>query len=70
MAHSTGSARHWHVSLRATWLMLQYGEFRQGFNKDKADTRIVAYGMRYLVENYVAKPWALEDVDMAEAFYK
>lgn len=48
----------------------QYGEFRQGFNKDKADTRIVVYGIRYLVENYIAKPWTTEDVDMAEAFYK
>lgn len=31
---------------------------------------MVAYGIRYLVENYIAKPWTMEDVDMAEAFYK
>ncbi|GLC38639.1 hypothetical protein PLESTB_000455100 [Pleodorina starrii] len=50
--------------------MVAYGEFRQGFNKDKADTRMVSYGIRYLVENYIAKPWTKEDVEMAEAFYK
>lgn len=44
--------------------MVAYGEFRQGFNKDKTDTRMVAYGIRYLVENYIAKPWTMEDVDM------
>lgn len=49
---------------------MQYGEFRQGFNKDKTDTRMVSYGMRYLVENYIAKPWTMEDVEMAEAFYR
>jgi hypothetical protein len=53
-----------HVSLA------QYGEFRQGFNKDKADTRLVSYGIRYLVENYIAKRWTMEDVEMADAFYK
>ncbi|KXZ56944.1 hypothetical protein GPECTOR_1g851 [Gonium pectorale] len=50
--------------------MVAYGEFRQGFNKDKNDTRMVSYGMRYLVENYIAKRWTMEDVDMAEAFYR
>ncbi len=48
----------------------QYGEFRQGFNKDKVDTRMVNYGIRYLVENYISKPWTREDVAMAEAFYR
>ncbi|KAG2489592.1 hypothetical protein HYH03_011873 [Edaphochlamys debaryana] len=47
-----------------------YGEFRQGYNKDKADTRMVSYGMRYLVENYISKPWTMEDIAMAESFYK
>ncbi|GIL51514.1 hypothetical protein Vafri_7487 [Volvox africanus] len=50
--------------------MVAYGEFRQGFNKDKTDTRMVSYGIRYLVDNYIAKPWTMEDVEMAEAFYR
>lgn len=50
--------------------MVAYGEFRQGYNKDKADTRMVAYGIRYLIEHYIAKPWTMRDVDLAEAFYK
>lgn len=49
--------------------MVAYGEFRQGFNKDKTDTRVVAYGIRYLIEHYIAKPWTIRDVDLAEAFY-
>ena len=31
---------------------------------------MVSYGIRYLVENYISKPWTLEDVALAEAFYK
>ncbi|KAG2442447.1 hypothetical protein HXX76_002533 [Chlamydomonas incerta] len=50
--------------------MVAYGEFRQGFNKDKTDTRMVSYGMRYLVENYISRQWTMEDVEMADAFYR
>ena len=48
----------------------QYGEFRVGFQKDKEDTRIVAYGIRYLIDNYIAKQWTMEDVERADLFYK
>ena len=50
--------------------MLQYGEFRQGYNKDLTDTRQVVYGIRYLIENYIARQWTVEDVERAELFYK
>lgn len=50
--------------------MVAYGEFRSGFNKDKTDTRFVAYGIRYLIESYIAKQWTLEDVDRACIFFK
>jgi len=50
--------------------MVAYGEFRCGYNKDSSDTRMVAYGIRYLIENYISKPWTLEDVDRADIFYK
>eukprot|EP00967_Tisochrysis_lutea_P026941 scaffold31153_cov22-Tisochrysis_lutea.AAC.2 len=46
---------------------LQYGEFRAGYNKDKVDTRIVSYGLRYFIEQYVSKRWTLEDVERADA---
>ncbi|RHZ60515.1 hypothetical protein Glove_352g45 [Diversispora epigaea] len=45
-----------------------YGEFRAGFNKDEEDTRLIFYGIRYIIENYVAKKWTLEDVELAEQF--
>ena len=34
---------------------LQYGEFRNGYGRDKADTRLVFHGIRYLVENYLSR---------------
>jgi nicotinamide phosphoribosyltransferase len=49
---------------------MQYGEFRVGYQKDMIDTRIVAYGIRYLIENYIAKQWTLEDVERADVFFK
>ena len=49
---------------------MKYGEFRVGYQKDKEDTRIVAYGIRYIIENYVAKRWTMEDVERADLFYK
>lgn len=39
---------------------LQYGEFRQGYEKDASDTRLVFYGLRYLLEHYVARRWTLQ----------
>lgn len=35
----------------------QYGEFRQGYDKDTADTRVVFYGLRYILEQYVCRRW-------------
>jgi nicotinamide phosphoribosyltransferase len=49
---------------------MKYGEFRVGYQKDKEDTRIVAYGIRYIIENYIAKRWTMEDVERADLFYK
>lgn len=49
---------------------MQYGEFRCGYNGDKEDTRIVVYGLRYLLENYVMRPWTADDVDRADIFFK
>jgi hypothetical protein len=48
----------------------QYGEFRCGFNKDATDTRLVAWGMRYLLDNYISQQWTEEDVERADLFYK
>lgn len=38
----------------------QYGEFRQGYDKDTKDTRLVFYGLRYILEHYVARRWTLQ----------
>eukprot|EP00179_Madagascaria_erythrocladioides_P026307 CAMPEP_0198337530 /NCGR_PEP_ID=MMETSP1450-20131203/28694_1 /TAXON_ID=753684 ORGANISM="Madagascaria erythrocladiodes, Strain CCMP3234" /NCGR_SAMPLE_ID=MMETSP1450 /ASSEMBLY_ACC=CAM_ASM_001115 /LENGTH=510 /DNA_ID=CAMNT_0044042349 /DNA_START=74 /DNA_END=1602 /DNA_ORIENTATION=- len=50
--------------------MVAYGEFRKGWQGDKADTRFVAFGLRYFVEQYLHKRWTKQDVERAELFYK
>jgi len=49
--------------------MCAYGEFRCGYDGDAADTRLVSYGVRYVVQNFVQRQWTLRDVEQAEAFY-
>lgn len=51
-------------------LLLQYGGFRSGYAGDKEDTRVLLYGMRYILENYVFRPWTEEDVEKADLFYR
>lgn len=50
--------------------MVAYGEFRTGFENDIDDTRIVIYGVRFIVEKYLHRKWTLEEIDTAEKFYK
>lgn len=49
--------------------MVAYGEFRHSLNKDQADSRLVYYGIRYIIDNYIAKRWTQKDIDEAEMFY-
>ncbi|KAG0338438.1 hypothetical protein BG004_007220 [Podila humilis] len=51
-------------------LMVAYGEMRQAYDKDPNDQRIVFYGIRYIVENYIAKQWTAHDVEKADHFFK
>ena len=51
-------------------LMVAYGEFRAPFQKDPNDSRFVFYGMRYIIENFVAVQWTEEDVEQADLFYR
>jgi hypothetical protein len=39
--------------------MVAYGEFRAAYDKDPEEQRIVFVGMRYLIENYIAKQWTV-----------
>ncbi len=48
---------------------MAYGEFRDGFDKDKYDRRFVYYGIRYIIENYVNRQWTMRDVDCVAKFY-
>ncbi len=50
--------------------MVAYGEFRTSYEKDSTDSRLVFYGTRYLIENYIAKPWTVQDVEVATEFFK
>ncbi|KAJ1675269.1 hypothetical protein EV182_001597 [Spiromyces aspiralis] len=45
-----------------------YGEFRTSFNKDLNDHRMVFYGIRYIIDNYITKRWTERDVALTEAF--
>ena len=47
----------------------QYGEFRRGYDGDAADTRLVWYGVRYIVETYLHRRWTVGDVERSAAFY-
>ncbi|KAJ3108247.1 hypothetical protein HDU97_001781 [Phlyctochytrium planicorne] len=49
--------------------MVAYGEFRKPFEKDPNDTRMVLYGLRYIIENYVNVQWTKEEVDKAKLFF-
>ncbi|KAJ3356109.1 hypothetical protein GGF32_001690 [Allomyces javanicus] len=49
--------------------MVAYAEFRAPYNKDHHDHRIVWYGMRYLVEQYLAKQWTAADLALADQFF-
>ena len=49
---------------------MQYGEFRQGFDKDKEDTRILFYGLRYVLESYLHRQWTVKDVEQGDVFFR
>ncbi len=49
--------------------MVAYGEFRGPYQKDPKDERLVFYGIRYVIENFVAKQWTVEDVELADKFF-
>eukprot|EP01096_Ripella_sp_DP13-Kostka_P012583 TRINITY_DN5311_c0_g1_i1.p1 TRINITY_DN5311_c0_g1~~TRINITY_DN5311_c0_g1_i1.p1 ORF type:complete len:519 (+),score=266.95 TRINITY_DN5311_c0_g1_i1:55-1557(+) len=50
--------------------MVAYGEFRGPFRKNKEDNRMIFFGIRYIVENYLNKKWTVEDVERLDAFYQ
>jgi nicotinamide phosphoribosyltransferase len=45
-------ATHQHQYPKAT-KMVSYGEFRWGYDKDTSDTRLVHFGIRNIVEQYL-----------------
>lgn len=53
----------------ASTKMVAYGEFRQGYDQDLSDTRMVFFGIRYILENFVSRRWTLQDVEMADLFF-
>ena len=38
--------------------------------KDTEDTRMVVYGIRYLLETYLLRHWTVDDVEKAALFYR
>lgn len=66
----------WRCALFCFWWfysddsILQYGEFRTGLNHDKEDTRIVVFGIRFIVEKILNRRWTLKELEKAEKFYR
>lgn len=50
--------------------MTAYGEFRSSYNKDKEDTRLVFFGIRYIIENYIHVKHTVESVEQADQFFQ
>ena len=50
-------------------LMVCYGEFRSGYLKDKTDTRLIVFGINYLLDNYLNIQWTYNDLYKIELFY-
>lgn len=50
--------------------MVAYGEFRKPYEKDSQDQRLVFYGIRYIIENYIHKKFTVEDVEQAAVFFE
>jgi len=48
---------------------IAYGEFRRGYDGDKEDTRILCFGIRYIIEHYIAIKWTKKDVELSEKFF-
>ncbi|MHA2066420.1 MAG: nicotinate phosphoribosyltransferase [Candidatus Thorarchaeota archaeon] len=49
--------------------MVAYGEFRKAYD-GMDDDRLVFYGIRYIVENYLNRRWTVADVEAANTFYQ
>ena len=49
---------------------LQYGEFRHGYDKDEEDTRVLFYGLRYILETYLYRQWTVDEVERASKFFE
>jgi len=50
--------------------LVAYGEFRTGLNHDQSDTRIVVFGIRFLVEKILQRRWTMKELEDAEKFYR
>lgn len=47
---------------------MAYGECRTSFNKDTEDSRIVFYGLGYILEKYINRKWTIDDLLETERF--
>ena len=49
--------------------MTAYAEFRQAFNNDPEDQRIVFHGLQYIIHTYDGRQWTASDVQKADLFF-
>lgn len=50
-------------------VMSAYGAFRAPFRRDPKDKRVLFYGMRFLIEEYLNRRWTVEDLALSETFF-
>ena len=48
--------------------MMAYCEFRKSFEGDEADQRIIFYGFKQIIEEYLNKKWTIQDVEKSINF--
>ncbi|KAK9795195.1 hypothetical protein WJX73_003091 [Symbiochloris irregularis] len=49
--------------------MTAYGEFRSQYQGALEDSRLIFYGIRYILENYLHRRWTEDDVEKADMFF-
>ncbi|KAI8870877.1 nicotinamide phosphoribosyltransferase [Ramicandelaber brevisporus] len=50
--------------------MVAYGEFRAAMDRDPLDQRIVFYGIRHIIDNYIAVQWTHADIKQLDKFFE
>jgi hypothetical protein len=48
--------------------MVAYAEFRGAFNNCTEDSRIIFYGIEYIIRRHLSKPWTMDELEKSSRF--